>query len=130
MDKQGNPIPPERWGQLHDDEGYMRVGSDHICGVWVSTVWVGIDMNYTRQGPPIPFETMVFSKFDYLDLECWRYATEEEAREGHQTVVNALRDGRLILLAARKVENGRERHKAIRSVRSYRRAYRKGLASA
>lgn len=53
---------------------------------WVSTVWLGLNHNFTA-GTPIIFETMVFdenseTQGENMDVE--RYSTEEEAIEGHK----------------------------------------------
>lgn len=86
LDKKGNPISPEEWGRLHSDESYMRIGGTVVAGgAYVSTVWVGINMNYTRQGPPIIFETLVSG--GPMDGRMWRYATEGQAVIGHDEVV-------------------------------------------
>ena len=57
-------------------------------GTWVSTVWLGLDQQYSN-GPPLIFETMVFGNDDaaedlQCDLWCERYSTEEQAKEGHE----------------------------------------------
>ena len=46
--------------------------------VYVSTVFLGLDHGYTVDGPPVLFETMVFS--GQFDQEQERYATWAEAR--------------------------------------------------
>jgi hypothetical protein len=53
--------------------------------VEVSTVFLGIDHNYTDEGPPILFETMIFGG----RLSDWqrRYATWEQAEQGHRAAV-------------------------------------------
>lgn len=72
--------------------------------VEVSTVFLGVDHNFYGEGPPILFETMVFYKLDkpVITKLPWRkepsvritgtglqvrYATWEEAEEGHARVV-------------------------------------------
>jgi hypothetical protein len=54
-------------------------------GVRISTVFLGIDHNHLRQGPPILFETMIFGgPYDqYMD----RYCTWAEAEAGHARAV-------------------------------------------
>jgi hypothetical protein len=91
-DRNGVPIKSTReWGRLREDESYYRIASDTIGETWVSTVWLGIDMGF-RGGTPIIFETMVFDAPDsWEDAGCWRYATEEEARAGHEAVCAELR---------------------------------------
>lgn len=53
----------------------------------MSTVWLGIDHSF-GSGPPLIFETMVFSsKDDFHDLDCERYSTETQALAGHARMV-------------------------------------------
>jgi hypothetical protein len=49
--------------------------------VRVSTVFLGLDHNFSDRGPPILFETMAFVGDDSVGQE--RYATWAEAEEGH-----------------------------------------------
>lgn len=54
-------------------------------GKWISTVWLGLDMNFLNTEKPVIFETMVFPKRgDYGELDQARYSTEEEALKGHE----------------------------------------------
>ena len=77
-----------------EDIEYKRVASTDIGPYWVSTVWLGIDHNWLGDGPPIIFETMVFSKGErddpgyhgLHDMDMDRYATEEEALAGHEAM--------------------------------------------
>lgn len=66
----------------------------------VSTVFLGLDHQFGR-GPPILFETMVFDRsgnpeatniFERADesLECYRYATWEDAEIGHKATVRRM----------------------------------------
>lgn len=70
-----------------------------IYGEKLSTVWLGLDHNFML-GPPLIFETMLFSKKRKYELQ-WRYSTEEQARAGHRRawmlsfVPPALRERRL-----------------------------------
>lgn len=53
-------------------------------GIWVSTVFLGIDHGFGNFARPILFETMVFgTEHDYER----RYATWDQALLGHQEVV-------------------------------------------
>jgi len=50
----------------------------------ISTVFLVVDYNYTNNGPPILWETMIFEKgFFGKDLYCARYISHEEAINGH-----------------------------------------------
>ena len=53
--------------------------------VSVSTVFLGLDHNFSGKGPPILFETMVFVAGEGHDQR--RYATWEEAERGHDEMV-------------------------------------------
>lgn len=103
LDKEGRPISTEEWGRLKEDEDYHRVGLDQVGPYMVSTVWLGLDHQFMPGGPPLIFETMVFtttawnadrSEEDHeglLDLDCVRYSTEHEARVGHRDMVTLIR---------------------------------------
>lgn len=58
------------------DEATFR-DNDDDSGVWVSTVWIGIEGEV--------FETMVFD--GVLDGKQWRADTEAQARLNHETAV-------------------------------------------
>lgn len=60
-------------------EATMRVAQDRFEKYSVSTVFLSIDHSF-GEGPPVLFETMVFSKDDpAIDLYCERYCTREKA---------------------------------------------------
>lgn len=97
----------EEVSRLFSDMDYKRVALTEIGPYVVSTVWIGLDHNFGN-GPPLIFETMVFTatawaqenpaldfndpdKEHLLELDCYRYATEYEARKGHEDVVTLIR---------------------------------------
>ena len=93
-DRQGNPMTVEEWAEamahLFDrvvakTSVVETPSSSDSQAVEVSTVWLGINHNWTGSGRPIIFETMVFG--GPIDQEMWRYATEQEAVAGHREVV-------------------------------------------
>lgn len=114
FDRQGRPITLRQWGQRFQDMDYKRVAlTEFPDGRLVSTVWLGLDHNWGA-GPPAIFETMVFGGeikgkieitgfgermgFQSRDEElCERYATEEEARAGHERICAAIRQMRVSL---------------------------------
>lgn len=55
----------------------------------VSTVFLGIDHNWSGEGGPILFETIIFG--GPRDSEMRRYRTMREAKEGHWKIVEELR---------------------------------------
>lgn len=59
--------------------------------ILVSTVFLGLDHNFTGQGPPLLFETMVFG--GALVQHCERYSTWEEAEKGHEDIVEKIKKG-------------------------------------
>lgn len=95
-DRQGNEITSEEWGELklrciegeHHEIAVVEQTGVHAAGrdYEISTVWTGINMNFTGEGEPVIFETMIFPEAAVLD----RYATEQEALEGHRRAVNGL----------------------------------------
>lgn len=93
FDRQGRPIDMFQAAELLiADDNYKRVVEDLFVfegePVRVSTVWLGLNHNWSG-GPPLIFETMVFGGAH--DSETWRYATEEQAKEGHVEVIEFLR---------------------------------------
>lgn len=104
-DKEGNRISMHQWGALHDEEDYIRVGLDEIGPYVVSTVWIGLDHSFTEHGPPIIFETLVFTSSAWHDttdrddpdheslseIDGKRYSTLQEAQEGHEETVLLVR---------------------------------------
>src|SRR5262249_51135070 len=85
-DRQGTPIPLMEWARLFEDDDYkMLARTDLDDAITVSTIWLGIDHGSLGRVPLI-FETMVFGP-TWCDLDCWRYATEAQALEGHTAAV-------------------------------------------
>ncbi len=78
--------PWAEWYETHRDE--KRVAETTLpSGVWVSTVFLGIDHQW-GDGPPLLFETMVFpSHGDFSELDCERCSTWEEAEAQHAAMV-------------------------------------------
>lgn len=95
-DRQGNIIDMETFARLHEDINYKRVLETTVGHLWVSTVWLGIDHGFVVDGEdrkPVIFETMVFNQRGdepWSDEICVRYCTEEDARRGHQEVVDSV----------------------------------------
>jgi hypothetical protein len=97
-DREGRPLSLEEAGRLFADFDYKRVDLTEVGPYVVSTVWMGMDHSF-MEGPPQIFETMVFTSSEWSDVEriglqdidCVRYATESEARAGHQDMVALIR---------------------------------------
>jgi len=94
-DKDGRRIDFKEWGRLSDDDDYRRIGLTEIGPYTVSTVWLGLDHSYMGGGPPIIFETMVFTTSAWeadrsdpdhellMEIDARRYCTLQEAMDGH-----------------------------------------------
>jgi len=91
-DRQGRPITIEERIRLDNSEvdglPYMRIAETFTEGCRVSTVWLGLNHQH-GDGPPLIFETMVFG--GGLDQHAERWATEDEARAGHEQMVEKVR---------------------------------------
>ena len=90
-DKNGKPLDFLTWVALTDKQtepDYFRVAETTTAdGKWISTVWIGLNHNF-GEGPPLIFETMVFpNEHDFRELDMDRYATLEEAQQGHRAMV-------------------------------------------
>ena len=68
-----------------------RVKRDVLAdGRVVSTVRLPLDHSFGN-GPPLWYETMVFpSEENFMDSECHRYTTKDQAEAGHSKVVERL----------------------------------------
>lgn len=88
-----------RDGQPTDFEGFSagleknKIVARTIVGqIDVSTVFLGIDHNWSGVGAPILFETMLFGQ--PYGFSQRRYETETQAVAGHAEAVTALQEGR------------------------------------
>jgi hypothetical protein len=91
---EGIPVPePDllKWGKWFEDISNRRVALTNIGVVRVSTVFLGMDHNFSREGPPVLYETLVEN--GALDDRMERYCTREDALRGHFEIV------RLVLAA-------------------------------
>lgn len=85
-----------------EDFDPCRVGSTETATMWVSTVFLGADHNFWGKGPPILFESMVFSREHFPrefegkislsrdDFDTVRYSTWSDAEAGHQAIVRRI----------------------------------------
>lgn len=93
FDRDGLPMSISEWTFRFQHESYKRVGMDEVDGRRVSTVWLGIDHSFGRQGPPLIFESMVFAGDSWRDEWMQRYSTLADAVSGHERIVTWLRAG-------------------------------------
>lgn len=78
------------WATWYEDHEKRRVADEKVGDVRISTVFLGLDHNHYQPGPPQWFETMVFG--GPSDLAQDRYATWNEAVDGHAAMVAAVRE--------------------------------------
>lgn len=89
-DRQGNEVGLKGWSIERGTSN--SVANDHVDGMRVSTVFVGVDMGY-GDGPPLIYETMVFPEDSWDEQYCDRYATEQDALVGHAKAIQWVKDG-------------------------------------
>jgi len=88
------------WAKWFEESKDRFVKQDKVNGFFVSTVFLGLDHNFTDSGAPILFETMVFDenrKNDYgshPDIYSERFRTKEEAILNHDKLVADLKEGK------------------------------------
>jgi len=86
FDKNGQPLELFEWAALFDDFGYRQVDETKLKnGLYVSTVWLGLDHSLLMDGNPLIFETMVFGMSDepWDEADQERYSSLTEAEAGH-----------------------------------------------
>ena len=88
-DKDGRCVNLEEYNKLYQIKNYKFVHDTTTKeGYWISTVWIGLDYSFGK-GSPMIFETMIFPcKGEGGELYMNRYHTVEEAKKGHQYVVD------------------------------------------
>ena len=84
-----------KWGEWFE-AGDRIVKKTKIGKLDVSTVFLGIDHNFFRTGPPLLFETMVFvGDYDSVDDIQERCATWDEAEKQHERIVEEVKNLRI-----------------------------------
>jgi hypothetical protein len=88
LDKNNNPKPVsvQRWSFTFE-HNRRTVAQEVVGGIYISTIFLGIDYSFGMGGPPLVFETMAFDADE--ELMCRRYSTWDEAVAGHQEIVEA-----------------------------------------
>jgi hypothetical protein len=98
-DWKGNEITQEEWVNLFSED--RKIGDDRIGEHHISTVYLGLNHQF-GDGPPLIFETMIMDG-PFSD-QMWRWSTEQQARNGHKAILEALRAG----LDPSQAVNGRD----------------------
>ena len=96
LDERGEPKrcnDVERWAQwfAKDERRAVRKNTFRVNEheVTVSTVFLGMDHNWSRQRWPILWETMIFG-LDGDDQPQWRYSSRDDAIRNHERLVDEL----------------------------------------
>lgn len=87
LDEAGNPQPEldaATWARRLTQTN-RTVAKSAYGNIVVSTVFLGINHDFSNEGPPLLYETMVFG--GALDGTCRRYATRAEAEAGHAALL-------------------------------------------
>lgn len=97
-DDAGEPVKCDEtleWGRWMET-AIRHVGKDDVDTptgpARVSTVFLGIDHNFSREGPPVLWETMVFGVEKYAEFQD-RYTSRADALAGHARVVKTVTEG-------------------------------------
>ena len=93
LDENHTPVPAAKiveWAIFNEAVNRRCVAETDVTPeVRVSTVFLGIDHNYSSEGLPVLFETMAFG--GPLDDFQERYSSWEEAEIGHELTVARIR---------------------------------------
>ena len=97
LDKTTRPCSLEEWGNQLEEmrkSNTKHVADEIVNGLRVSTVWLGLNHDFSELGQPLLFETMIFPEEgrDSIELYLDRYATWQEAEEGHKKAVEWVKD--------------------------------------
>lgn len=91
LDENGSPVAADlmTWARWFEN-GNRRLALDDLGARGaVSTVFLGTDHNFRRQGEPVLWESMIFG--GPLDQKQWRYTSRGRALRGHAALVKACR---------------------------------------
>lgn len=85
--RDGKPTNHATWSRLQADPDYVQVAATATADAfWISTIWIGTAPSSSDKAAPI-FETVVFNLESMQGVDRSRYATEAEARLGHERLV-------------------------------------------
>lgn len=80
----------DEWARWMSEHHSRRVELTEMGNISVSTIFLGLDHNYSSEGPPLLFETLVFGGPNDQE-KMRRYSTWDEAVEGHKEVVKEVK---------------------------------------
>ena len=98
----GEEVSETEWAVLfRSSERFVKKTILEEHRIEISTVWIGI--GWGVEEPPMIYETMAFpmakdtGDTEWLEMGCWRWATREDAIEGHDRIVSGVVSGSLEL---------------------------------
>jgi hypothetical protein len=110
LDESGNVVECDllSWAMWLGKSRQRIIEQEEVAGLWVSTIFMGLDHSYLPGSPPLWFETIVFEAPEYEPALAMmiragagyasRYTTIQEARAGHAAALEWIK--------ARKAEAG------------------------
>lgn len=94
LDVNNKPVPSNSTDAIiFRDKNFdkqVRVGFDKVGEIEISTVFLGVNHNFSKKGPPIFWETMVKGMLDVNgepEFFIQRYSSYEEAVKGHKAAL-------------------------------------------
>lgn len=97
LDDEGEPVvEPDLlgWARWFEQSSNRVVLQDRRGCVRISTVFLGLDHNFSLTGPPVLWETLIFE--GALDGKMWRYTSRLDALIGHQHAVTLVETFRAV----------------------------------
>lgn len=91
LDENGQPQPCDMltWASWFSSADRKLALTEAMPGVEVSTVFLGMDHRFVRNGPPLLWETMVFG--GDRDGHCERSSSQEEALNRHEAICKLIK---------------------------------------
>lgn len=83
VDRDGQPISLERWGELYGDIAYRTIAEDEVTLGWIKTMWIGVDA--PELGARVFGTALIDPTSGIWEIGLW--ATEQEAVAGHGRIV-------------------------------------------
>lgn len=126
LDEENNVVETEDFlehARFFEDLTRRVVGHTVTEYYEVSTVFLGIRHNPWHDGPPVLFETMIFTREPYdalisaelsFDQACHRYTSWDDAETGHKTFAKRMAK-QIEFALADKIEDQREAEKSAPS---------------
>jgi hypothetical protein len=90
LDENWEPKAVDYGETLNNERFVVQLSMIYITdNIFISTIFIGVNFNFMDDGPPILWETMIFSEREVL----WemRYSSREAAIDDHLTIVEYLK---------------------------------------